>query len=104
MKKTMSMGLIAGVFTIAMVLSTTLSITNVSASKNEWGDLASDMGGKLGEHSSDPDHDGVKPEGNREGVGNLDLDGDEERDHPSETADTLREACEDAEEDDPRCP
>ena len=95
-----------------MVLSPTLSVTDVFASKNEWGDLASDMGQKMGEHSSDPDHDGVKPEGNREGVGNLDLDegdgdiddDDGDKDHPSETADNLREACEGADEDDPRCP
>lgn len=90
-----------------MILSTTSTNTHVFA-QNEWGKLASDMGkaGKMGKHASDPDHDGVKgkDEGNREGVGNLDLDGDGEKDHPSETANVLRGACEGASDDNPFCP
>jgi hypothetical protein len=106
------MGLVAGVITTAMVLATTLSITNVSATtsneNNDWGNLASDLAksGKMGEHASDPDHDDIKghDEGPRQGVGNLDLDGDGEKDHPSETADTLRGLCDSLPDDDPRCP
>jgi hypothetical protein len=111
MKNTKLMGLtVAVVITTTMMLSATLSVTDVFASYNEWGDLSSDMGqaGKMGEHASDPDHDGEKGQdpdhSPRQGVGNLDLDDDGERDHPSESADTLRGICEGITGDDPRCP
>lgn len=116
MKKTISVGLIAGVVTTAMILSTTLGDFSVFASSNEWGDLASDLGqaGKMGEHASDPDHDGNKGQDDnpRVGVGNIDLaendgnieDDDGDKAHPSETADILRSVCDSIEEDDPRCP
>ena len=101
----MLMGLMAGAITVAMVLSTTLSVTDVSASKNEWGDLASDLGkeGKMGSHSSDPIQGDDDRETPRTGVGNLDLDGGG-KDHPSETADTLRDLCESGQGSEDQCP
>jgi hypothetical protein len=110
MNKTIYAGLVAGVIVAGMIMSTTLSVTDVFAGKNEWGKLASDLAkaGKMGEHASDPDHDGDKGQdpdhSPRQGVGNLDLDGDGERDHPSETADTLRGICDSIPDEDPRCP
>jgi hypothetical protein len=109
MNKTITVGLFAGVCAIAMMLSTTISDSVVFA-KNEWGKLASDLGkaGKMGDHASDPDHDGDKGQdpdhSPRQGVGNLDLDNDGEKDHPSETAQTLSDACDRIPGDDPRCP
>ena len=110
MKNGIYMGLIAGIITTAMLLSATLTTADVFASTNEWGKLASDLAkaDKMGEHASDPDHDGDKGQdpdhSPRQGVGNLDLDGDGEKDHPSETADTLRAICDSIPGDDPRCP
>ena len=107
MNKSIRIGIFAGVCAIAMILSATSANPQVFA-QNEWGKLASDMGqaGKMGKHASDPDHDGNKgkDEGPRQGVGNLDLDNDGERDHPSETANALRDACAGISGDDPRCP
>jgi hypothetical protein len=106
MRKTLCLGLIGGFITIAVVLLTTLSFTDASASKNEWGDLASDLAkeGKMGPHSSDPIQGDDDRETPRSGVGNLDLDGDGERDHPSETADTLRDLCESGQGSEDQCP
>ena len=116
MKNTKLMGLaVAGVIVATMMLSATLSVTNVFASTaNEWGNLASEMGqaGKMGVHSSDPNHDGDKGDGPRIGVGQLDLrenDGDldnddDDRATPGENAEVLRALCENAPEDDPKCP
>jgi hypothetical protein len=73
--------------------------------KNEWGDLASDLGedGKMGSHSSDPIQGDDDRETPRTGVGNLDLDGGG-KDHPSETADILRGLCESGEGSEDQCP
>jgi hypothetical protein len=109
MNNTIKIGIFAGVCAITMILSATSTNPLVYA-QNEWGKLSSEMGkaGKMGKHASDPDHDGDKGQdpdhSPRQGVGNLDLDGDGERDHPSETANTLSSICDSIPGDDPRCP
>ncbi len=117
MKKTMYAGLITGVITAVMIMAATVSVTDVSAGKNEWGDLASDLGqsGKMGKHSSDPDDNPDTDNTPRIGVGNLDLtepdvaegdldDDDGDRAHPSENADVLRGLCEQGGGTENQCP
>lgn len=99
------MGLFAATITFAMIMSTTLSVTDAFAAKNEWGDLASDLGqsGKMGSHSSDPIQGDDDRETPRTGVGNLDLNGGG-KDHPSETAESLRDLCESGQGTEDQCP
>jgi hypothetical protein len=114
MKKSTLTGLIATMISAAMIASTTFSVTDASASKNEWGDLASDLGqaGKMGGHSSDPIQGDDDRETPRTGVGNLDLDegdgdiddDDGDKDHPSETADILRDLCDSGQGTEDQCP
>ena len=105
MKKTTFTGLCRLAITFAMVMSTTFSISDAFAA-NEWGDLASDLGqsGKMGPHSSDPIQGNDDRETPRTGVGNLDLDGEEGKDHPSETAEVLRDLCESGQGTEDQCP
>jgi hypothetical protein len=115
MKKYAVIG-ITMVAAIVMIMSTTLSVTDSFAAKNEWGKLASDLArsepGKMGSHSSDPIQGDDDRETPRTGVGNLDLDeGDGDidddggdRDHPSETADILRDLCESGQGSEDQCP
>lgn len=107
-------GLIAGVVTASLMMSSTLYTTNVFASNNAWGDLASDLGkaGKMGGHSSDPIQGDDDRETPRTGVGNLDLDegdgdiddDDGDKDHPSETARILRDLCDSGQGSEDQCP
>jgi len=105
MRKTIYAGLIASLLAAA-VISTTSSGTNAFASdKNDWGDLSSDLAkaGKMGGHASDPiqgDDDRETPRG---GVGNLDLDGGG-KDHPSESARTLKNLCDTGQGTADQCP
>lgn len=70
MKKTLFMGLIAGIITIAMIPAMTLSVTNAFATSsqcddppcNGWGQAAKNPieatgGREFGEHASNPDPD-----------------------------------------------
>ena len=101
MKKTLTMGLIAAIITIAMIPSMTFSVTNAFAqtadpgaakcddppcgdrsdNSNNFGEGASDAGkaGKMGDHSSNPPdigHDLTPDRPGRAGIGELGFPGD----------------------------
>lgn len=80
--------------------------TAFASDKNAWGGLPSDLAkaGKMGGHASDPIQGDDDRETTRTGVGGLDLDSDGERDHPSETAKTLRDLCDSGVGTDDQCP
>jgi hypothetical protein len=108
------LGAIVFMATMASVSWPIGTATATADPKNEWGDLASDLGEerKMGSHSSDPVQGNDDRETPRTGVGNLDLDeGDGDidddggdRDHPSETADILRDLCESGQGSEDQCP
>ena len=105
MKKSILMGLIVAALSLTAISSATpMSFADRPEDPDRWGEEASrlaqadgadegqgdhpggESGSEMGEHARENDAD---PGPGRVGVGNLDLNGDGERDHPSESVDTL---------------